>query len=304
MKVTALAGGTGSAKLLRGLSRLPVELTVVANVGDNVWMYGAYVCPDLDIGCYTLAGIADTERGWGVAGDTFAALQRFSELGLETWFRLGDRDLAVCLARTEMMRRGSTLTQATLAIRGSLGVKCSMLPATDHPLETRVVTTTGDLHLQEFWVREHGQPRVKRVRYKGASDSRPTREVEAAIMSADRVVLCPANPVTSIGPMLAIPGFTKLLSKSPARITALSPMAGRGSISGPAGKLMESSGVRPDSVGAAGLYSRFLDALIISKGDWRMRPEIEKLGVKCESSDIMIEGSDDETRLAKELVSV
>ena len=150
MKVVALAGGTGSAKLLRGLQRLRADFTVVANVGDNVWMYGAYVCPDDDISCYTLAGVSDIARGWGVAGDTFRALEFFAKAGLETWFRLGDRDLAVCAARTEMLRRGATLTEATERICLGLGVRPLVHPASDDSVETRVHTEARDLHLQEF----------------------------------------------------------------------------------------------------------------------------------------------------------
>lgn len=304
MKVTALAGGTGSAKLLRGLSRLPVDLSVVANVGDNVWMYGAYVCPDIDIACYSLAAIADRSRGWGVEGDSFEALGLFSKLGLETWFRLGDRDLAVCMARTEMLRRGSTLTEATERVRRGLGVRCPVLPVTDSHVETRVSTPKGDLHLQEFWVREHGRPRVDGVRYRGASSGRPTKRAREAILGADRVVLCPANPVTSIGPMLALPGFVRLLQRSEARVVALSPMRGRGPVSGPAGKFMRAAGRRADSVGVAEMYSPFIDALMISDKDGAMRARIEGLGVGCETSDTLMKGDGDEVRLAEELLKL
>lgn len=302
MKVVALAGGTGSSKLLRGLSRLPADLTVVANVGDNVWMYGAYVCPDVDIACYTLAGILDRSRGWGIEGDTFEALRLLSRAGLETWFRLGDQDLAYCMARTELLRRGSTLTDATEGIRKSLGATAPVIPATDQPVETRVLTPEGDLHLQEFWVRERGRPRVDGVRYRGAGSARATERVKEAIQSADRVVLCPANPVTSIGPMLAMQGFTGLLTSSRARIVGLSPMSGRGPISGPAGKLMRGVGRRADSVGVAKMYSRFLDAFVISGQDQEMRREISALGMECSVSDTFMKGPRDESRLARELL--
>lgn len=303
MKVAAIAGGTGSAKLLRGLYRLPVDLSVIANVGDNVWMYGAYVCPDVDIACYSLAGVADAARGWGVRGDTFESLASFAAMGLETWFRLGDRDLAFCLARTELMRRGATLTRATEQIRRSLGVICPVLPASDQPVETRVATDQGELHLQEFWVREGGRPRVSGVRYKGASSARPTEQVKEAILRADRVVLCPANPVTSIGPTLAIPGFARLL-KSAERVVALSPMSGRGPLSGPAGKLMKAVGRRPDSLGVADMYSSFLDALLISEKDEGLCRDIEGLGVECAASDTLMKGPADEKRVAKELLEL
>ena len=303
MKVVALAGGTGSAKLLRGLASLRVDLSVVANVGDNLWAYGAYVCPDVDIACYTLAGVADA-KGWGVEGDTFEALKTFAEAGLETWFRLGDRDLAVCLARTEMLRRGCTLTEATERIGTALGAAFPVFPASDSPVETRVATGRGDLHLQEFWVRDRGRPRVDRISYRGARSARPTPQVERALLGADRVVICPANPITSVGPMLAMPGFARLLSRCRARVVALSPMSGRGPISGPAGKFMRAMGLRPDSVGVAGFYARFLDSLLVARADESMRDEISALGVGCAASDTFINGPGDEARLAKELLEL
>jgi len=304
MRVVALAGGTGSAKLLRGLYRTDADLTVVANVGDNIWMYGVYVCPDIDIACYTLAGVADRTRGWGIAGDSFEALGSLRRYGEAAWFMLGDRDLATSLRRTEMVRTGSTLTEVTESLRKALALKCKILPVTDDPVSTMIRTSTGDLHLQEFWVREKGLPRVVKVWYRGARNARVTPAVEASIEGADRVVLCPANPISSIGPMLAVPGFTNLLARSRARVAALSPMEGRHPFSGPAGKLLKAGGMRQDSVGVAELYSRFLDAIVISERDASMSKKIEALGIDCALSDTLMSGPDDEFRLAKELLEV
>lgn len=302
MKVVALAGGTGSAKLLRGLQRLPVDLTVVANVGDNFWTYGVYVCPDVDIALYTLAGIADPQKGWGLRGDTFNVLALLSKMGLETWFKLGDMDFAYCLARTELMRRGATLTQAVEAATKSLRAASPVFPVTDAHVETRLYTSKGDLHLQEFWVRERGRPLVTSVRYKGASRARLSKEAASAITKADRVVLCPANPVTSVGPMLAVPGLQGILSRTSARVVALSPMVGMAPFSGPAGKLMKARGIRPDSVGIARLYSRFLDAIVISDSDSDMRGEIEPLGVGCLATDTRLDGPGDPLRVSEALL--
>ncbi len=302
MRVVALAGGTGSAKLLRGLDSLGVDLTVVANVGDNIWMYGVYVCPDIDIACYSLAGIADGAKGWGVAGDTFEVLKALRRLGLDTWFTLGDRDLATCLARTRALRSGRTLTEATDIERRALGVRCRVLPVTDDPLETRVLTPRGDEHLQEFWVRDRGRPRALGVRYQGASGARVSAAVRSALDEADRVVVCPANPVTSIGPMLAVPGFARLLSKT--HVSALSPMEGEAPFSGPAGKLMRAIGSRQDSAGVAGLYGGFLDSILISEQDRRLERTIESMGVRCICTDTRISAVRDATRLAKELLEV
>jgi LPPG:FO 2-phospho-L-lactate transferase len=301
VKVVALAGGTGSAKLFRGLSRLPVDLTVVANVGDNIWTYGVYVCPDVDIATYTLAGIS-SPRGWGIAGDTFEALRGLSRLGEETWFRLGDRDLAVCLERTDMLRRGKSLTEATCRIAKSLGVESLILPVTDDSLQTRVITPAGELHLQEFWVRERGKPRATGVKYVGARGAKPTHAVVAALSEADRVVVCPANPVTSIGPMLAVTGFRRLLRESNARIVALSPMEGVAPFSGPAGKLLSAEGSLPDSYGVAGLYSDFADCMVISEADAALGEKIRALGMECVTTDTRMKGPTDELRLAQVMI--
>jgi LPPG:FO 2-phospho-L-lactate transferase len=301
MKVVALAGGTGSAKLLRGLSRLTVDFTVVANVGDNAWFYGVYVCPDVDISCYTLAGVADRARGWGIEGDTFDTLGRLSALGVETWFKLGDRDLATCLARTELLREGHDLTSATDTIRRRLGAKPPVLPACDGPVQTTVSTPKGELGIQEFWVRDHGRAAVTGVSYVGAERARPTEEVSRALKSADLLVVCPANPVSSIGPMLAVPGFARLL-RSPKRRVALSPMAGRVPFSGPAGKLMRATGSRVDSLGVATLYSSFLDEIVISGDDERLVGSIEAEGVRCRLADTLMRTPADELRLAREVI--
>jgi LPPG:FO 2-phospho-L-lactate transferase len=302
MRVVALAGGTGSAKLLRGLYKTEADLTVVANVGDNIWMYGVYVCPDIDIACYTLAGVADPSRGWGIAGDSFKALGSLRKIGEAAWFMLGDRDLATSLRRTEMIRSGATLTEVTESLRKALGLKCAVLPVTDQDVATMITTPEGDLHLQEFWVKEKGLPRVIRVWYRGARSARLTSAVESHIEAADRVILCPANPISSIGPMLAVPGLTKLLAQSGARVVALSPMEGHQPFSGPAGKLLKAGGVRQDSVGVADLYSRFLDAMVISKRDSAMKRKIESLGVQCSLSDTLMSSAEDEVRLARELL--
>jgi LPPG:FO 2-phospho-L-lactate transferase len=279
-----------------------VNLTVVANVGDNVWMHGLYVCPDLDIAMYTLAGLADRRQGWGIEGDTFRTLTQLGQIGDSTWFALGDMDIATQIVRTRMLREGLTLTSITEKLRKAFHVAQTILPLTDDRVETRVLTPTGYEHLQEFWVRDRGRPAVRGVAYKGASQARFTEDVEEAIKKADRIVLCPANPVTSIGPMLAVPGFSRRLSRTKARVTALSPMVGRAPFSGPAAKLMKAVGMRPDSVGVAKMYSEFLDSLIVDRSDAGISAEIEELGTKCILSDTLMRDLPAEERLSKELV--
>ena len=302
MKVVALAGGTGSAKLLRGLASLTKDLVVVANVGDNYWFHGLYVCPDVDIALYTLAGIADERRGWGVRGDTFNVLGQLAMLGGETWFRMGDMDLATAILRTSMLKSGKTLTEATSLIASALGARCTVLPATDSPVETLMATESGTMHLQEYWVKNRGLPRVKGVQYKGARKAAPTPQVRKAIARADKVILCPANPVTSIGPIVAIKGMKALLSGSRARVVALSPMVGNGPYSGPAGKLMKQLGFRPDSVGVASLYAGFVDELVIDKTDEELKDGVERLGVSCRVADTLMKTGFQEKRIASVLL--
>lgn len=302
MKVVALAGGTGSAKLLRGLASLDLDLTVVANVGDNVWMYGLYVCPDIDIAVYTLAGVANRRRGWGVEGDTFTVLRQLGTLGQETWFALGDKDLATHLLRSNALREGKTLTQVTEQACMAHRVRARVLPVTDSPLETKILTPEGEMNLQEFWVKRHGEPRVSAVRYNGATKAALTKETEESIRRADVVILCPANPITSIGPMLAVTELRKALAITPAKVSALSPMIGKRPFSGPAAKLMMASGTSPDSVGVAGLYVDFLDAIVINRTDRRMVDEINRLGIRCHLSETRMTSPAAERRLARELL--
>ncbi len=298
MKVVALAGGTGSAKLLRGLVACKTQFTVVANVGDNFWVHGLYVCPDVDVAMYTLAGLAAPVRGWGIAGDSFNVLGQLKRLGEEAWFGLGDRDLATAILRTKLLGEGRSLTEITQRLCSQLGVKPHLLPITDSPLETHMVTRRGEMHLQEYWVRYRGRPVVEKVRYAGATKANPTGPVRKALSEADIIVLCPANPISSIGPMLAVRGMKHLLSSCRGRKVALSPMAGRAPFSGPAGKLMEAVGVRPDSVGVASLYAGIVDELVIDRRDRGLRGDIEKMGMACSVTDTFMGTGKEERRLA------
>jgi LPPG:FO 2-phospho-L-lactate transferase len=302
LRVVALAGGTGSAKLLRGLKRAISQFVVIANTGDNIWMNGLYICPDLDIAMYTLAGVEDEERGWGVAGDTFEFLGELGRLGAETWFRLGDRDLATHVLRTHLLLGVRRLTEITTFLSKRLGVMQPILPPSDDHIETHILTEKGEMHLQEFWVKRKAEGRVRGVRYVGAGSARVTREVENALRNADRILLCPGNPITSLEPMISTGSFGDLLAKSKARRVALSPMIGRGSFSGPASKLMLALELEPTSAGVAKLYSGLIDKIVIDESDGEMASAIEELGVECASTDIRMGSRDDELRLARLLL--
>ncbi len=302
MRVVALAGGTGSSKLLRGLQTSLGQFTVIANAGDNVWMHGLYVCPDIDIAMYSLAGVSNQRKGWGVARDSFQVLRQMRKLGADAWFQLGDKDLATCLVRTKMLREGKTLTQATVSLCEGFGVEQRIIPPTDDPVETHIVTSEGEMHLQEFWVKNGGKPKVREVKYAGARRARVTREARDAVMRAESIILCPGNPVTSILPILAVGEFRQIMKRSRAKKSALSPMIGRGAYSGPAAKLMRAIGTEPTSLGVAKLYSDFLDEIIIHDADSEQAQPIRALGIECITANTGMRNRADEIRLATAVI--
>ncbi len=307
MRIVVLAGGTGSAKLLRGLQGEVEEFTVISNVGDNFWHKGLFICPDIDIALYTLAGIADTVKGWGIERDTFNVLAQLSRLGEETWFSLGDRDLATHIFRTVQLSRGRRLGAITSDLARRLGVKQDVVPCTDDSLETHVVTIEEDveetLHLQEFWVRKRGQPEVKNVVYAGAEKAVANPKALAALEAAERIILCPANPVTSILPILSVRGFRDAIANSKARRVAVSPMIGFGPVSGPAGKMMKGMGYGSDSLSVARLYKGLVDCMLIDSSDAIQKEAIEREGTEVSLGSTLMSNREKERELASRVLS-
>jgi LPPG:FO 2-phospho-L-lactate transferase len=299
LRVVALSGGTGSAKLLRGLASEIGEFTVVSNVGDNFWNHGLYVCPDIDIALYTLCGLADEEKGWGIRGDSFEVLSQLDKLGEETWFKLGDRDLATSIFRTQKISLGNRLGDITTMLCERLGVKQRVYPCTDDRLETYIQTEIGTMHLQEFWVKNHGTPEVEGVEYRGSEGAKAEYRVLTAIEEADRIIFCPANPVTSILPILAVQGVRMAVEKSKARKVAVSPMIGNSPVSGPAGKFMKAIGEKSDSTSVARLYAGIADALLIEASDSAQKGDIRAQGVEPVETSILMKDLEGERRLAK-----
>ncbi len=301
MRVTALAGGTGAAKLLRGLAsaRPRHELTIIGNTGDDTEIWGLHVSPDLDTVMYALAGRLDAMRGWGVADDTFRCLEAMGDLGAETWFNLGDRDLATHLHRTRALGDGTPLSAVTAELCRRLGVAARILPMSDDPVRTRVRTPDGWLSFQEYFVREKAQVRVLDVEYAGAAASRPAPGVLEAIREADLVVVCPSNPVTSVGPVLAVPGMAQALAAVRSRVVAVSPIVGGAAVSGPAGELMRARGLPVSPVGVAAAYAPWLGTLVIDRSDAARVPELERLGVRPVLADILMTDRDREIALAQ-----
>jgi LPPG:FO 2-phospho-L-lactate transferase len=299
--IVALAGGTGAAKLLRGLVHVtdPARLFIIGNTGDDLEWWGLHVSPDLDSVAYALAGLLDGTRGWGVRDDTFHCLEAMHRLGRETWFRLGDRDLATHLHRTLLLRTGASLSAATRAIASVLGIPAHLVPMSDDPVRTELRTSGGWLSLEEFFVRERCAPDVLEVAYRGAGDARPAPEVLDAIDTAEAVVVCCSNPVTSIGPILAVPGIVDALLRTPAPVVAVSPIVGGQAVSGPAGKLLTARDLEVSPRGVAEAYRPWLDALVLDSVDIAHAAALERDGVRPVAANAVMRDGADEARLAR-----
>jgi LPPG:FO 2-phospho-L-lactate transferase len=297
----ALAGGTGAAKLLRGLARVsdPSRLTVVVNTGDDAVVWGLHVSPDLDSICYALGDLLDRDRGWGLRGDSFHARDAMARFGEPTWFSLGDQDLATHLHRTALLGRGQSLTEVTARVATALGVTPRVLPMSDDPVRTRLLGPDGWLDFQEYFVRERARTPVRAVRYEGAAEATPAPGVLDAIRDADAIVVCPSNPVTSIAPILAVPGLADGLGRTPAPAIAVSPIVGGAAVSGPAGALMAATGLPVSPAGVARAYAPWLDALIVDETDADLRAAVEAEGARCVSAPIIMKGPEDEVALAR-----
>lgn len=300
MKLTALAGGTGAAKLLRGLSRImdPRDLTVIVNTGDDAEIWGLHISPDLDTVSYTLGGMIDERKGWGLTGETFHALDQIARFGEPVWFNLGDRDLATHLHRTRLLREGRTLTDVARSIAAALGVAATVLPMSDQPVRTRILGPDGWLTFQEYFVREKAQVEARAVEYAGAAASAPAPGVLEAIASADAILVCPSNPVTSVGPILAVPGLVQALGATPAIVVAVSPIVGGAAVSGPAGRLMASAGLPVSATGIARAYAPWLDRLVLDEQDRALAGEIHALGVAPVPAPTMMSSREAEIALA------
>jgi len=299
--IVGLAGGTGAAKLLRGLAQVvdPQRLFVVGNTGDDLLWWGLHVSPDLDTVTYALAGLLDSEQGWGVRDETFHCLEAMARLGRPAWFRLGDRDLATHLYRTELLRRGATLSVATRAITTALGVPTPLVPMSDDPVRTRLRTPGGWLSFQEFFVRDRTAPEVHEVAYEGAERARPAPGVLDAIRGAEAVIVCCSNPVTSIGPILAVPGIRTALEDSPAPVVAVSPIVGGAPVTGPAGKLLRARGLPVSVLSVAELYRPWLDLLVLDARDAGLADQVAAGRMKVAVTDTIMADRGREVALAR-----
>jgi len=330
LKIVALAGGVGGAKFADGLAQVinprpPLtahgsrqhtkeheglgepwwpfadqSLTVIVNVGDDFDHLGLRICPDLDTVTYTLAGIANPETGWGLAGETWHALDMLARYGGETWFRLGDRDLGMHLFRTAALKQGKRLTEVVAEACARLGVTARVLPATDSPVPTSVETDQGALEFQEYFVRRRCEPVVTSLRFQGVESARPSDEAIAAIDAADLIVICPSNPFVSIDPILEIGDLRGRLKHK--CVIAISPIIGGQAVKGPAAKMLRELGHEPSSLSVARHYADFLDMFVIDNVDGDQRLEIERLGARVLVTDTLMKTIEDRARLAREVL--
>ena len=305
-KVLAIAGGVGGAKLALGLARVlsPEQLVVCVNTGDDECFHGLHVSPDLDTVMYTLAGLADPESGWGLAGDTFSALGMLHQYGADTWFNLGDRDLATHIRRTQLLRHGATLSEVTAELCRSLGVNQQVVPMSDDPVRTVLQTDAGELAMQSYFVQHRAEPRVCSVQYVGSDSAEASPGLRAALEEAHLIVFCPSNPFLSVAPILAVPGVRATLEKSSALRVAVSPIVGGAAVRGPAAKIMSEMGHEVSSVGVARQYQGLCDLFLIDDQDAGLSPAIQLVGVKPVVSSIIMNTDADKVALAQSVVAM
>lgn len=299
--IAVLTGGTGGAKFVDGLRRVipSEELTIIVNTGDDHEWWGLYVSPDVDSIVYALANMLSTERGWGVRGDTFHCLQAMRELGEPAWFSVGDRDLATHLLRTKLISEGQTLSQATCYIAQQLGVRARILPMSDMRVETRVDTPVGDLSFEEYFVKRWYQDPVSSVRFLGSSDAVPAPGVLESIAAARAVVIAPSNPVTSIGPILAVRGIREALKTTAAQVVAISPIIGNAAVSGPAANLMTAQGLKVSIEGVVDAYRGLLDILVADDSDAARAESLTGPDLQVHCTNILMRTDHDRARIAR-----
>jgi LPPG:FO 2-phospho-L-lactate transferase len=301
MKITALAGGIGASKFLLGLTSAmpPEDITIIANTGDDIELFGLRICPDIDTVTYTLAGVINEDTGWGLKGDTFECLRWLGRYGEASWFNLGDRDLATHIFRTNQLRGGGSLSEVTDGIRRALGVRSTILPMTDAYTPTRVVTDEGEMHFQEYFVRRRCEPRVREIRFDNIESAGPAPGVVIAILEANAVIICPSNPFISIGPILAVPGVRDALRETRATVVAITPIIGGEALKGPAADMLRDLGHEVSASGVAAMYSDLLDVFVLDETDAQRATDIRALGMQVFSTDTVMNSLEDKQQLAR-----
>jgi LPPG:FO 2-phospho-L-lactate transferase len=304
MKITALAGGIGASKLLLGLASVmpPEDITIIANTGDDIELFGLRICPDIDTVTYSLAGVINDDTGWGLKDDTFECLRWLERYGEASWFNLGDRDLATHIFRTTALRSGLSLTNVIDQIRRSLGVRSTILPMTDAYTPTRVVTEAGEMHFQEYFVRRRCEPRVREIRFDGIESAQPAPGVLSAILEAGAIIICPSNPFISIGPILAVPGVRDALRETTATVIAVTPIIGGRALKGPAADMLRDLGHEVSAAAVAAMYGDFVNLFVLDETDASLETDIKQLGMRVTVTNTVMVTLADKQRLAQSLL--
>ncbi len=300
-KITCLAGGVGAARFLQGLVKIVPQknLTIIVNTGDDIELYGLHISPDPDIIMYTLAGIVDEQKGWGMRGDTFSCLNSLKRYDVETWFTIGDKDLATHIYRTTLLKNGATLDHVMQKIAKALRLDATILPMTNGTIIPQIITKSGKAHFEEYLVKNQAEEPVLNVFLEGGEQAEPAPGVLESLDEADGIVVCPSNPIVSIGPILAVKEVRKTLRETQAKIAAISPIVGGATIKGPADKLMRGLGHEVSAYGVASLYRDFLDVFIMDETDKADRNRVEELGIKAVTTNTIMRTLQDKVKLAQ-----
>jgi LPPG:FO 2-phospho-L-lactate transferase len=303
MKIVALAGGVGGAKLAHGFAQIlpPEDLIVIVNTGDDFEHLGLYICPDLDTVCYTLAGLANPETGWGRADETWRTITDIERIGGPKWFRLGDKDLATHLERTRRLKEGQCLSQITKDFCRAWGIMHTVLPMSDQPVRTIVETDEGNLAFQEYFVHRRCEPRVKGFRFEGIESARPAAGVTEALEQAEAIVICPSNPWVSIGPILAVAELKSRIETK--RVLAVSPILGGQAVKGPAAKMYRELGIEPTAVAIARHYEGLLAGFVLDKIDAQLEADVRRLNMQTLVTDTLVRTSEERRRLAEDVLN-
>lgn len=303
-RIVCLAGGVGASRFLEGLVKIIPEedVTIIVNTADDIELYGLHISPDLDIVMYTLADVVDRRKGWGIQGDTFNCLQMFQRLGLETWFQIGDKDLATHVYRTELLRNGLPLNRVTDRLCEAFGLRVKITPITNQRITSKVTTEIGEMHFEEYLVKRGAKDKVLNVTFEGVETANPAPGVIESIENAEEIIVCPSNPIVSIGPILAVKTVRVALKETAAKVTAISPIVGGTVIKGPADKMLKSLGLEVSAYSVAYLYRDFIDTFILDWVDRAEKRKVEELGLNAVITNTIMHSLQDKVALARAAV--
>jgi LPPG:FO 2-phospho-L-lactate transferase len=303
--IVTLAGGVGAARFLEGVVQVvdPAEVTAIVNTGDDMVMHGLYISPDLDIVMCTLADLIDRKQGWGIVDDTYNCMEWLTKLGAPNWFNLGDKDMALHIQRTALMAQGLTLAEISEQFRKALGVSIRIVPMSNQPIPTHIVTPQGEMHFEEYFVKHRAQLELRDIRFVGVEEAEPTPGLLEAIGEAEIVLIAPSNPIVSVGTILSVPGVRAALDATSAPIVAVSPIVGGMAIKGPAVAMLQLRGIEATALGIARYYQGLIDALVIDNLDEALAPQIEALGIRAIVTDTIMRGPAEKAALAQTAIA-